>query len=134
MSHKKSIPCYVPNGGEHFVVNIPMGIFTRVRLKNLCKELLQNLQTFETMIVAKATKKNVQILEGLVKILDLDYKPLANRSAAQTLLTAVEKNLKPTATSHEDEEEVNLISFSVSCGLIAVIFMLVAHLDYLQTL
>lgn len=130
---KKSIPCYIPNGGEHFIVNIPMGQFTRARLKNFCKELLENLQTFETMFVAKATEKNVQLLQGLVSLLDIDFKPKENRRAAIELTAANEKNLKPLEVARRNERIVNLVSLSVKCGLILLMFLLVFHLNYLET-
>ena len=129
---KKSIPCYIPNGGEHFVVNIPMGQFTRVRLKNFCKELLENLQTFETMFVAKATERNVKLLQGLVQLLDIDFKPKENRRAAIELTTANEKNLKPEEAARRNERIVNLVSLSVKCGLILLMFLFVFHLNYLE--
>lgn len=129
---KKSVPCYIPNGGEHFIVNIPLGQFTRVRLKNFCKELLANLQTFETMFVAKATEKNVQLLQGLVSLLDIDFKPKENRRAAIELTAANEKNLKPSDVNRRNERIVNLVSLSIKCGLILLMFLLVFHLNYLE--
>lgn len=130
---KKSIPCYIPNGGEHFIVNIPMGQFTRVRLKNFCKELLSNLQTFETMFVAQATEKNRQLLEGLVSLLEIDFKPKENRRAAELLTTANEENLKPSRREIGNERFVNLVSLSVKAGLIILMFLFVFHLNYLET-
>ena len=130
---KKSIPCYIPNGGEHFIVNIPMGQFTRARLKNFCKELLENLQTFETMFVAKATEKNVQLLQGLISLLDIDFKPKENRRAAMELTTANEKNLKPLEVTRRNERIVNLVLLSVKAGLIVLMFLFVFHLNYLES-
>ena len=129
---KKSIPCYIPNGGEHFIVNIPLGQFTRVRLKNFCKELLDNLQTFETMFVAEATERNRKLLESLVQILDIDFKPLSNRGKAEVLTTAAEENLKPTQRSVSKERVVNLVDLSVKFGLIILLFAFVFHLNYLE--
>ena len=79
---KKSVPCYIPNGGEHFIVNLPLGQFTRARLKVFLRELLQNLGTFETMFVAKATKENAQLVTGLYNLLCLDLKPKSSRFKA----------------------------------------------------
>lgn len=129
---KKSIPCYLPNGGEHNVVNIPMGQFTRARLKQLCRELLENLQTFETMVVAKATTQNVKLIRGLYQILDIDYKPRAARRRAEILTSVYEKNLKPTTPNDGEEELVNLVSLAVSCGLITLLYLLAAHIEYLE--
>lgn len=130
---KKSIPCYIPNGGEHFIVNFPMGQFARVRLKVFLRELLQNLGTFETMFVAKATKENTQLVTGLYNLLCLDLKPKASRFKANALLAANEKNLKPSEGETAIEESLNLVSFAVKCGLIVACFLLAAHLEYLQS-
>lgn len=129
---KKSIPCYVSNGGIHNVVNIPMGQFTRSRLKDLIRELLKSGKTLETFVAAKATPKTIQLLEGLLKILDLNLKPKSSREAATNLITVNEKNLKPKSQVRGSEEEVNLLSFSLSCGLIALCYLVSAFLEYLE--
>lgn len=129
---KKSVPCYIPNGGEHFIVNIPLGQFTRVRLKNFCKELLANLQTFETMFVAKATQRNIMLLQGLVALLDIDYKPKKNRAQAIELTAANEENLKPETCVVSDERVVNVVDLSVRFGLIVLLFLAAFHLNYLE--
>lgn len=134
MSKKHSIPCYIANGGEHFIVNVPLGQFTRVRIKHLCQDLLKNLGTFETMLVAKATPYNVKVLKALVDILSLDLKPKTARSAANNLLAAHEKNLKPSARELGKEEDLNLVKFAIACGLIGICFLIVAHLNYLEAL
>lgn len=134
MSHSKSIPCYVPNGGEHYIVNIPLGQFTRLYLKRLVNELLRNYQTFGTMVVAKATPKTIQLLSGLSKILDVNLKPKENRQQFRVLTTATEKNLKPTAAKSADDQAFNIVTFAVSCGLVAIMFILAGHLDYLESL
>lgn len=126
---KKSIPCYIANGGEHDVVNIPLGQFTRWRLKLLVHELLRTRQTLETFVAAKATPKNVQLLEALAKILALNLKPKENRAAAITLQSAVEKNLKPKAASADTDETINLVQFSIKCGLIVVCFLVGAFMQ-----
>lgn len=133
MSQFKSIPCYIPNGGEHFIVNLPLGQFTRVRLKLFCKEQLKNLQTFETMLVAKATAQNVQLLRGLLALLELDLKPKVNRTKAENLTSANEENLKPCARAQRNERIVNMVTFAGQCGLILLMFLLVFHLNYLET-
>lgn len=131
---KKSVPCYIPNGGEHFIVNIPLGQFTRVRLKHFCREQLQNLQTFETMLVAKATQQNVKLLRGLLALLEIDFKPKENRGAALTLTAENEKNLKPSMPLAGSERIVNLVDVSVKFGLIVILFLLAFHLNYLESL
>lgn len=130
---KQSVPCYVANGGVHNIVNVPLGQFTRYQLKQLCRELLRTGKTLETFVAAKATPKTIHLLEGLLKILDLNLKPKSSREAAVHLLTANEKNLKPTARRQGKDEVENLVSFSISCGLITLCYMVGAFLQYLET-
>lgn len=134
MSHKKSIPCYLPNGGGNNIVNVPFGIFTRVELKILVGELLKNLQLFETMLVAKATERNVKLLRGLDAFLAMgDLKPKSKREAAQNLLAENEKNLKQNERD-EGTGGLNLVDFSIKCGLIALCYLITAHLEYCQNI
>lgn len=135
MTKKQSVPCYVRNGGIHGILNIPLGMFSRVRLLNFCKELLKSQSTLETFMAAKATEKNLVLIRGLIQILSLDLKPKENRREAQALTAAVEKNLKPKQRENGSEQEkVNLVQFAISCGLIALIYILAAHLEYLENL
>lgn len=129
---KFSVPCYVQNGGVHNIVNIPLGQFTRYRLRQLVRELLRNGKQLETFVAAKATPKTIQLLAALDKILGLNLKPKESREAANILTTAAEKNLKPTVAKAASEKEVNLVSFSVSCGLIVLCYMIGAFLQYLE--
>lgn len=134
MKQKTSIPCYVNNGGVHNIVNIPMGQFTRAALKQFCRELLQSAQQFETMFVAEVTDRKLKIIRALAEILDQNLKPKENRRKAMLLTTAHEKNLKPSALQQGKEEEINLVSLSLSCGLITLLFLLAAHIQYLENL
>lgn len=134
MKRKISVPCYVNNGGVHNIVNIPIGQFTRAALKSLCRELLQSAQQFETMFVCEVTERKVKIIKALAEILDLNLKPKENRRKAIVLTTVHEKNLKPSALQPGNEEEINLVSFSLSCGLITILFLLAAHIQYLESL
>lgn len=134
MKQKTSIPCYVNNGGVHNIVNIPMGQFTRAALKQFCRELLQSAQKFETMFVAEVTDRKLKIIRALAEILDQNLKPKENRRKAMLLTTAHEKNLKPSALQQGNEEEINLVSLSLSCGLITLLFLLAAHIQYLENL
>lgn len=110
-------------------------MFTRARLLNLCKELLKSHTTLETFMAAKATEKNLTLIRGLVQILSLNLKPKGNRREAEALTSAYEKNLKPSLRENGSEQEkVNLIQFAISCGLIALIYILAAHLEYLENL
>lgn len=115
------------------IVNIPLGQFTRVRLKYFLREQLKNLQTFETMLVAKATEQNVRLIKGLLALLEIDFKPKKNRCAAKTLTDENEKNLKPSVTDFGDEHIVNIIDLSVKFGLVVVLFLLAFHLNYLES-
>lgn len=134
MPKLKAIPCYVPNGGVHDVVNIPMGKFTRAELKNFCKQLLQSAQQFETMFVATVTPKTLKLLSGLAQLCDIDLKPKSNRRKCQLLTAANEKNLKPSAQAVGNDEKINLVSLSLSLGLITLLFLIAAHLEYLEHL
>jgi hypothetical protein len=129
---KQSVPCYVANGGVHNIVNVPLGQFTRYQLKQLIRELLKTGKTLETFVAAKATKKTIKLLEGLLRILDLNLKPKSSREAAIHLLTEYEENLKPTARRQGKEEVKNLVSFSISCGLITLCYMVGAFLQFLE--
>lgn len=129
---KKSIPCYIPNGGEHFVINIPFGFFQRVQLKRLVNELLERGQVLGTFVAAEASAQNLRLLKGLARILDIDLKPIERRREAEALLAANEENLKQFLGRPANLEDVNLVSLSVSCGLIVALFLLAAHLEYLQ--
>lgn len=128
---KQSVPCYIRNGGEHEIVNIPLGMCARVHLKMLCRELLQHAKTLETFVAAKATPQTINLLIGLLKILSIDLKPKANREAGKSLCAANEKNLKPSAQSLTDET-VNLVQFAISCGLVALLFIGAAFLENLE--
>ena len=130
---KSSVPCYVRNGGEHEIINIPMGQFTRWRLKLLVRELLKNGKTLETFVAAKASDATINLLEGLLKILSLNLKPKENRSTAWGLTTATEKNLKPTQRKDgSEEEDLNLVQFAVSCGLVTIAYLIGAMLHYFE--
>lgn len=131
---KFSVPCYVQNGGVHNIVNIPLGQFTRYRLRQLVRELLRNGKKLETFVAAKATPKTIQLLAALDEILGMNLKPKESREAANILTTATEKNLKPTAAKAASEEEVNLVSFSISCGLIVLCYMVGAFIQYLENI
>lgn len=130
---KQSVPCYIANGGVHNIVNVPLGQFTRYQLKQLIRELLKTGKTLETFVAAKATTKTIKLLEGLLKILDLNLKPKSSREAAVHLLTEYEENLKPAARRQGKIEVENLVSFSISCGLITLCYMVGAFLQYLET-
>ena len=134
MSRKTSIPCYVNNGGVHNIVNIPFGQFTRAALKSFVNELLQSAQQFETMFICKVTDRNLQILKALAEILSFNLKPKENRRKAKLLTTVHEKNLKPSALQTGNEEEINLVSLSLSLGLITLLFLIAAHIEYLEAL
>ena len=134
MAHKKSIPCYVPNGGVHNVVNIPMGIFVRAELKKLVAQLLKHHATLQTMVAAPATPRTLTLLRGLDAFLRFDLKPKTPRRMAKVLLTENEKNLKPTAREAGEVESFNFVTFAISCGLIAFIFLLASHLEYLESI
>lgn len=133
MVKKQSVPCYVRNGGVHNIVNVPFGQFTRLALRKLVQQLLKSAQTFETMFVVEVTEANVKILKALDEILSLNLKPKENRQNAVLLTTAHEKNLKPTARQHGNEEEINLVSLALSCGLLVILFLLAAHVQYLES-
>lgn len=133
MPKKQSIPCYVNNGGVHNIVNVPFGQFTRLHLKQFAQELLKSASTFETMYVAQVTEKNLKLLKGLVQILSLNLKPKQNRRGAIVLTAANEKNLKPSVPKQGNDEEVNLVSFALSVGLITLLFLLAAHIEYLES-
>ncbi len=131
---KQSVPCYVANGGVHNIVNLPLGQFTRWRLKLLVRELLKNGKSLETFVAAKATPHTIKLLEGLAKILDLNLKPKQNREAADILTTATEKNLKPTARPAANTQYLNLVQFSISCGLVVLCYLIGAFLQYMEAL
>lgn len=132
---KKSIPCYVNNGGVHNVVNLPLGQYARWQLKLLCKELLAHLEKLETFVAAKATQQNVTVIRGLLQILSLDLKPKGNRREAEILTTAYEKNLKPSQPLlANEEEELNLVDFAVKVSLVAILFILGGMLQYFESL
>lgn len=129
---KTSIPCYVKNGGVHEVVNIPLGQFTRHQLKKLCRELLKSAKTLETFVAAKATPKTINVLEGLLAILDLNLKPKTAREAANNLTTAYEENLKQDKRELGQQQTVNLVDFSIKCGLIVFCYLMSAMLAYFE--
>lgn len=134
MANKHSIPCYVTNGGVHDVVNIPLGMWQRIELRKLIRELLTHQKNLVTILAANATPQAVQVLKGLYEILGLDLRPQATRGKATALLTENEKNLKQSAKQVSESSFVNLVSFSVSCGLIAILFLVAAHIEYLSNL
>lgn len=132
---KISVPCYIKNGGHMHIINVPMGVFVRLRLKRLCDELLARAAVLQTFVAAEATPATLELLRGLSKILSLNLKPKKSREAANTLLADNEINLsKKVSLSANEEEEINLVSFAISCGLIAILFLLGAHLNYLESL
>lgn len=133
MKRKTCVPCYVKNGGLHNIVNVPLGLFTRAKLLNLCRELLKHQKSLETFFAAKATPETVFLLQGLVRLLSLDLKPKKNRAEGQILTTALDKNLSPGRSSEADFEELNLVDFAVKCGVIALLFALGMFLEYLET-
>lgn len=130
--NKKSIPCYVKNFGVHNVLNIPFGMNQRIQLKKFLRELDSRQREFETMFVAKATAANIILVRGLMKILDIDFKRKTTRSKAVKLLSAHEKNLKQNRTGTNEPEDINLVDFALSCGLLAILFMLAAHMEYIE--
>lgn len=130
--NKKQIPCYLPNGGTHQIVNVPLGIFTRAELRRLVRELLDHHKQLGTFIAAEATPRVLSLLNGLHVILGLNLKPAAVRRKAAYWYAANEKNLKRLAVNEETGEVVDLVKVAASFGLIAIIFLIVAHLDYLQ--
>lgn len=134
MSHKKSIPCYIANGGVHNVVNFPMGVFMRGEMKKLCRELLKNLDCLQTFVAAEATPRTIKLLRGLSAMLEVDLKPIKNRRMAKRLLSANEKNLKPSEMKNGSDDDFNMVDFAVSCGLIGLLYILSAHLEYLANL
>lgn len=111
-----------------------MGIFVRAELRKLVAQLLKHQATLETMVVAPATPRTLKLLRGLDKFLRLDLKPKKLRRVATVLLTDNEKNLKPSVREAGKESTDNFVSFAISCGLIAIIFLLASHLEYLQAL
>ena len=133
MKHRQ-IPCYVPDGGVHNVVNIPMGIFTRAELRRLIRELLANWRKFETMVVAPATPRTLKLLQGLDNFLQHDLKLKRNREDALTLLAANEKNLKPRKRELGEDFRQDMLLLSLQCGLVVILFLLAAHLEYLEHL
>lgn len=116
------------------IINVPMGAFVRLRLKKLCEELLARGEALQTFVAAEATPATLTLLRGLSKILSLNLKPKASREKAKNLLSENEKNLSETVRLSANEEDFNLVSFALSCGLIVVIFLLGCHLDYLESL
>lgn len=129
---KKSIPCYIKNGGVHNVVNVPMGIFTRAELCKLVRRLLASLKNLETFVAAEATPRTVKLLQGLDNFLSVDLKSRSSRPEASTLLAVNEKNLKLSQPTIGDEAQLNFVDFSVKCGLIALLYIIAAHLEYLS--
>lgn len=130
---KKSIPCYVPNGGVHNVLNIPLGMFQRMELKKFLRELDARQRDFQTMFVAHATRANIALVRGLLQILDIDIKKKATRREAVHLLSAHEKNLKHNSTAADQQTQVNFVDLSLSFGLLAILFILAAHINYLES-
>lgn len=131
---QKQIPCYVPDGGVHNVVNVPMGIFTRAELRKLIRELLANWRKFETMVVAPATPRTLKLLQGLDNFLQHDLKLKSSRKVASALLSANEKNLKPRQREQGTDFRQDMLILSLQCGLVVILFLLAAHLEYLEHL
>lgn len=129
---KKSIPCYIKNGGVHNVVNVPMGIFTRAELCKLVRRLLASLKNLETFVAAEATPRTIKLLQGLDKFLSVDLKSRSSRPDACTVLAVNEKNLKPSQPTHGDEASLNFVDFSIKCGLIVLAYVIAAHLEFLS--
>lgn len=134
MKRQISVPCYVRNGGVNNIVNIPMGVFMRQELKALITELLSTQKTLSTFCAAHATERKIKLLKGLHEILSLNLKPKDARKQAETLLTVNEKNLNDGTKMPSNEESVNLVSLAVSCGLIIFLFLVGAHVSYLEAL
>lgn len=129
---KVQVPCYLRNGGKHQIVNVPFGIFTRVELRKLVRELLDRHKTLQTFVAAEATPRTIALLQGLEHILSMNLKPKTLRQKEQCWYAAHEKNLKQLTTQYGTDEVVNLVQVAVSCSLVAILFLLAAHLDYLQ--
>ena len=128
---KKSIPCYIKNGGVHNVVNVPMGIFTRAELCKLVRRLLVSLENLETFVAAEATPRTIKLLQGLDKFLSVDLKSRSSRPDACTVLAVNEKNLKPSQPTNGDETPLNFVDFSIKCGLLVIEYIIAAHLEFL---
>lgn len=126
---QKSVPCYVPNGGVHNIINVPMGAFVRLRLKKLVARLLASYSHFETFIAIQPEEADIKLLNALDAIMALNLKPKATRTKARTLLSTHEKNLKPTPQDQE-EERINLVGVAISVGLVILLFIIAAHLEY----
>lgn len=86
------------------------------------------------MVAIQPQAGDIKLLNALVEILSLNLKPKATRSEALALLAAHEKNLKPFKRLDGKDELCNLVQFSLSCGLIAILFMLASHLCYLEAM
>lgn len=130
---QKSVPCYVPNGGVHNIINVPMGAFVRLRLKKLVNKLLGSYKHFETFIAIQPEDADIKLLNALDAIMSLNLKPKQTRTKAKALLAAHEKNLKPTS-GVKAEEEINLISLAISVGLIVILFLLAASAEYSENM
>ena len=129
MVKQKSVPCYVANGGLHNVINVPFGIFTRLRLHRLVKNCLKSWQHFETMIVIEPEEADIKLLQGLDAFLSLNLKPKSTRSEAVKLLSANEENLKPSRRMIAEEKDFNVVTFAISTGLIVIMFLIGAHIE-----
>lgn len=134
MTKLQSVPCYIRNGGVHNILNLPLGINARATLAKICKELLITQKTLQTFCACHVSQAELQLLSGLVKILQTDLRPKANREAVRVCLSENEKNLNRSKREAGKDEVVNLVSLSVSVGLIALLFLFGAHVEYLETL
>lgn len=132
MKKHQQVPCYLQNGGGQQIVNVPLGIFTRHELKNLVTELLRRGEVLGEFVAAEATPRVIALLKGLSVILSLNLKPTAVRRVASTWYAAHEKNLKRLALSDTDIEVIDLVKVAAASGLIVFLFLIAAHLDYLQ--
>lgn len=83
-----------------------------------------------TFVAAEATPRILALLEGLTHILSLNLKPKAVRKKEQCWYAAYEKNLKQKQLQLEEDEVVNLVHAAISFGLIAIIFLIAAFLEY----
>ena len=130
---KIQVPCYLRNGGKHQIVNVPFGIFTRVELRKLVHELLSRQKTLQTFFAAEATPRTIALLQGLEHILSMNLKPKAIRQKEKCWYAANEKNLRQLTRQCETDEVVYLVQVACSCGLIIILFLIAAHLDFLQS-
>lgn len=122
----KHLPVYIPNGGMHDVLNVPISFAQRVTITRLLRNLLNSKQILETMMAVEAREDYEIVCHGLLEIFATDFRRKKNRESVRTLLAANEKNLSSTPSNHEEEEEFDMVQFGIACGLITFIFLFAA--------